>query len=140
MPAEPQAPVPPPQQIQNAQSVTQKSDDPNVPPPENPEFVAEENRRVLEETVAEMRNMETDDAVQEAGAQLSASAEEKPGNADESESAQDENIKGEQEAAAREIADATERPQTGEKKRKRTKNRATAPAVQHASAGSKRAS
>jgi TonB family protein len=137
VPAEPQAPVPPPQQIENAQSVTQKSDDPNVPPPENPQFVAEENRRVLEETVAEMRNMETDDAVQEAGAQLSASAEAKPGNADDSESAQDENVKGEQEAAAREIADATERPQTGEQQAQAAQE-AAAPApepVQHASAG-----
>jgi TonB family protein len=134
---EPQTPVPPPPSIQNAQAVTQKSDDPNVPPPENPQFVAEENRRVLEETVAEMRNMETDDAVQEPGTPLTASSEDKLGNADESESAQDENVKGEEEAAAREIADATERPQTGEQQAEKAQE-AQAPApepVQHASAG-----
>ena len=45
-----------------------------MPPPENPQFIAEENRRVLEETVAQMRNMETDDAVQEQGTPLEASA------------------------------------------------------------------
>lgn len=134
---QPQTPVPPPPSIQNAQAVTQKSEDPNVPPPENPQFVAEENRRVLEETVAQMRNMETDDAVQEQGTPLEASAADQPGNADEQESAQDENVKGEQEAAAREIADATERPQTGEEQAQQAQQpEPPAPQpVQHASAG-----
>ena len=133
----PSAPVPPPQKIENQQAVTQKSDDPNVPPPENAEFIAEENRRVMEETVAQMRNMETDDAVQEPGTALSASTEDKLGNASDSESAQNENVAGEEEAAARTIADATERPQTGEEHPPQEEQKAAAPSepVQHASAG-----
>ena len=135
---EAKAPEPPPQHIDNQQAVTQKSDDPNVPPPENAQYIAEENRRVLEETVAEMRNMETDDAVQEPGTTMSASSEDKLGNANEDESAQDENVEGEQEAAAREIADATERPQAGEEQpppQPTQQEQAPPQAVQHAVKG-----
>jgi TonB family protein len=135
---EAKTPEPPPTKIENQQAVTQKSDDPNVPPPENAQYIAEENRRVLEESVAQMRNMETDDAVQEPGTAQSASSEDKLGNASEDESAQDENVEGEKEAAAREIADATERPQTGEEQppQEEAQQEPTPPQqVQHAVAG-----
>jgi TonB family protein len=49
----PAMPEPPPS-IQRKQSITQKSDDPNVEPPPNAEYLAEENRRVEEETVAKI--------------------------------------------------------------------------------------
>ena len=50
------APVkPPPEDMQQKHAITQKSDDPNVPPPDNPRFIAEENRKVEQETVANQR-------------------------------------------------------------------------------------
>lgn len=57
---QPAAPPPPPPSSQLA--VTQRSDDPEDPPPDNARFIAEQNRRVLEESVARVRNMERDDA------------------------------------------------------------------------------
>jgi hypothetical protein len=46
---------PPPEDLRSKHAVTQKSDDPTVPPPDNPRFIAEENRRVVEESVANQR-------------------------------------------------------------------------------------
>jgi TonB family protein len=46
---------PPPEDLRSKHAVTQKSDDPTVPPPDNPRFIAEENRRVAEESVANQR-------------------------------------------------------------------------------------
>ena len=48
----PRPPMPPPEDTEKL-AVTQKSDDPDVERPEDARFVAEENRRVEEETVAE---------------------------------------------------------------------------------------
>ena len=48
---------------ENKLAVTQKSDDPNVAPPDNARFIAEENRASPEETVARARNMQRDDPV-----------------------------------------------------------------------------
>ncbi|MFI5308746.1 MAG: hypothetical protein ACHQ53_15420 [Polyangiales bacterium] len=42
-------------------AITQKSDNPDVEKPDNAKFIADENRRVQEETVARMRNMQRDD-------------------------------------------------------------------------------
>jgi hypothetical protein len=42
-------------------AVTQKSDNPDVEKPDNARFIADENRRVQEETVARVRNMQRDD-------------------------------------------------------------------------------
>lgn len=114
VPQPPSVPEPPPPEIHNQQAVTQKSDDPSVPPPENAQYIAEENRRVLEETVAQIRNMESDDAAQQPGKAITASAEDKLGNANDDESAQTDDAAGDKEAAARELADATERPKAGE--------------------------
>ena len=55
-------PPPPPEvKIDNKLAVTQRSDDPSVPPPENARVVAEENRRVEQETIAAHRNLVEDD-------------------------------------------------------------------------------
>lgn len=48
-------------ELQNKLAVKQRSDNPDVPPPENSRFIAKENRRVEEETVAIIRNMHRDD-------------------------------------------------------------------------------
>lgn len=108
-PAPPPPTPPPPQQINEAQSVTQKSDDPSVPPPENPKFVAEENRRVLEETVAEARNLVRDDPEQQPNAAESASEEPKPGNAAETDAAHFEEHKSDDHEASR-MAGASQPP------------------------------
>lgn len=60
------APPPPPAQTRK-QSITQKSDDPNVEPPPEAEYLAEENRRVEEQTVARVTSeTKNDDELQEA--------------------------------------------------------------------------
>jgi hypothetical protein len=43
-------------------AVTQKSEDPNQPPPENARFIAEDNRKVEQESVSKIRNMQRDDS------------------------------------------------------------------------------
>jgi len=55
--------------IESPQAVQQHSTDPNVKPPDNPQFVAEENNRVEEETVARIRNMIRDDELPSPGRQ-----------------------------------------------------------------------
>ncbi len=55
------------------QAVQQHSTNPDAEPPENPEFVAEENNRVEEQTVARVRSMVRDDKVPTPGRQQSAS-------------------------------------------------------------------
>ncbi len=57
-----QVPVPPPPPEQERkQSITQKSEDPNVEPPPDAKFLAEESRRVEEETLAVLRDQNRDD-------------------------------------------------------------------------------
>ncbi len=62
----------PPPQLRSPQAVQQQSTDPEVEP-DNPEFIAEENNRVEEETVAQVRNMIRDDATPSPGSQQKAS-------------------------------------------------------------------
>ena len=84
VPAVPVPVRPPPAQLQ---AIKQRSHDPSVAAPEAPRFVAEENRRVEEETVARLRNMQRDDPEPQAGATARSEVEEL-GNADD-ESIQD---------------------------------------------------
>jgi TonB family protein len=64
-PAVPPPPAaPPPEEQPNKLAVTQKSEDPNVAPPEDAKYIAEENRRVAEETIASVTNLDADDPVQ----------------------------------------------------------------------------
>jgi TonB family protein len=74
----PEPPPPPPQQ-ERKQSITQKSEDPNVEPPPDAKYLAEENRRVEEETVASVTSETRDDNELQAAAPLSANAPEKSG-------------------------------------------------------------
>lgn len=57
---EPPAVPPPPETVQNLQSVEQTTDTPAEEAPEDAQFLAEQNNRVEEETVAELRNMQED--------------------------------------------------------------------------------
>ena len=60
---------PPPRPNEARQAVQQHSTDPDVEPPEDARFLAEQNNRVTEETVARIRNMIRDDAVPSPGRQ-----------------------------------------------------------------------
>lgn len=53
--------LPEPPKDRRKQSITQKSDDPNVAPPEDAKYLAEESRRVEEETVASVTDEHRDD-------------------------------------------------------------------------------
>lgn len=75
-------------------AITQKSDDPNVPPPENPRFIAEENRRVEEETIASARTTAELDE-EPTPASRARDAEELAGNADEEDIQQLQEVRGE---------------------------------------------
>jgi hypothetical protein len=59
--APPQSVIPQQPEVENKLAVKQKSDDPTAAPPDHSRFIAEENRRVEEETVATSRNMQRDD-------------------------------------------------------------------------------
>jgi TonB family protein len=65
-PSEPQPPPEPPQQ--RRQSITQKSVDPNVEPPPEAQYLAEENQRVAEETVAKVTSETKNDPDTQAAA------------------------------------------------------------------------
>lgn len=54
---------PPPRPEEARQAVQQHSTNPDVEPPENAQFLAEQNNQVAEETVARIRNMIRDDAL-----------------------------------------------------------------------------
>ena len=63
-----QATPPPPQpQADHRQSVQQRSNDPNTPPPPDARFLARENNHVQEETVASLRNYQRNDPDPQAG-------------------------------------------------------------------------
>ncbi len=82
-PAVPTPPAPPPPPQDERRSIVQHSDDPNVEPPPEARFLADESRQVEEETMAAMRNTLRDDAEQSA-------AQEEPSEADNEGNAPDE--------------------------------------------------
>jgi hypothetical protein len=86
-PSTPRVTPPPPQTNDRRQSITQRSDDPTAPPPPNARFLAEQSRRVEEETVAELRNHHEDAPDPSAGRQHRATEATTRGNDAESESA-----------------------------------------------------
>lgn len=63
----PELPTPPPSRDRK-QSITQKSVDPNVEPPPNAEYLADENQRVEEETVAKITDETKNDPDPQAAA------------------------------------------------------------------------
>lgn len=85
-----------PQEMPTKHAVTQKSDDPEVEPPPDARFVADENRRVQEEMVATARNEHRDDTPEPGhGHELGPPEEE--GNAAETDVADLQNVDGEDE-------------------------------------------
>jgi TonB family protein len=96
-PAKPAVAVPPPpdtsKPIENKLAVTQKSDDPNVPPPDNSRFIAEENRRVAEEMIASVRSLTENDEKPSASAPKA--PDDQQGNATEEKPAELQDVHGE---------------------------------------------
>jgi TonB family protein len=77
-----QPPPPPPKEIRK-QSITQKSDDPEVAPPPDAQYLAEQSRRVEEETVARVTDLSRDDPEPSKGAPQRAGDDQQAGDADE---------------------------------------------------------
>ena len=96
-PKKPEVVVTPPPQptkpIENKLAITQKTDDPNVPPPENSRFIAEENRRVEEETIASVRSLTEND--EQPNASAPKPEDDQLGNAQEEKPAELQDLKGE---------------------------------------------
>ncbi|MEY4581949.1 MAG: hypothetical protein RL701_6652 [Pseudomonadota bacterium] len=88
-------PPPPemPKPIENKLAVTQKSDDPSVPPPDNSRYIAEENRRVAEEMIASVRSLTENDEKPSASAPMQ--PDDQMGNAKEEKPAELQNVEGE---------------------------------------------
>jgi TonB family protein len=89
--------TPPPEptkKIENKLAVTQKTDDPNVPPPENSRFIAEENRRVEEEMIASVRSLTEND--EQPNASAPKPEDDQLGNAKEEKPAELQDVKGEE--------------------------------------------
>ncbi len=81
--------------VEAPQAVQQHSTNPDVEPPDNPRFVAEQNNRVEEETVARVRNMIRDDKIPSPGRQEKPSDTlEEQGNSREQEIAEARNKEG----------------------------------------------
>ncbi len=81
--------------VEAPQAVQQHSTNPDVEPPDNPRFVAEQNSQVEEETVARVRNMIRDDQIPSPGRQEKPSDTlEEQGNAREQEIAEARNKEG----------------------------------------------
>lgn len=85
--AAPPTPVAPPEERREI-SVQARSQDPTVEAPDNAQYLAEENNRVEEETIARIRNPNLDDLEPDPGAPTEESAEQEEGNADEQEVAE----------------------------------------------------
>ncbi len=69
------AQLPEPKKEERKQSVTQKSEDPNVEPPPDPKYLAEENRRVQDESVASVTSETKNDPTLQASAPQAAGPE-----------------------------------------------------------------
>jgi len=111
----PNEPPPPRPAEERKQSITQKSEDPNVEPPPDPKYLAEESRRVEEETVASITSETKDDPDPNAAAPQAEGPEES-GDSREDERGREQGSKSEQaqQSASRErrAEDATPRPPT----------------------------
>jgi TonB family protein len=107
-------PEPLPPQLNRQQSITQKSEDPNVEPPPDAKYLAEESRRVEEETVASVTSETKDDPNPNEAAPQAEGLEESGDSRDDERGA----MKGSQSEDKREMAarerreDATPRPST----------------------------
>jgi hypothetical protein len=88
-----------PQPAERPLAVTQKSEDPDQRP-DNARFIAEENRKVEQESVARIRNMQRDDSQPEASAQERPSDEPEQGDSVASAVADQRDVKGSDERTA----------------------------------------
>ncbi len=86
LPATPTPPPPQPTAPDRRQSITQRSEDPPAEAPPDARFLAEQNRRVEEETVASLRNYQRDDADPRATSRTRTNSE-NAGNDDEQDTA-----------------------------------------------------
>lgn len=103
--------TPPPEDAMNRRAVQQRSQDPTVETPENAEYVARENNRVEEETVAEVRSLDQDSPETSMGEPLESSEADEQGNADSLEIQESDETEGEESSttSAEEMA-GTPRP------------------------------
>ncbi|MCB9661789.1 MAG: TonB C-terminal domain-containing protein [Sandaracinaceae bacterium] len=94
-PARPAPPPTPPPEDQARIAVRQHSQNPDDPPPDTA-FIADENNTVEEETVAEVTNLDRDDAETSVGAAIEPPSEatEERGNADDAQLAESEDVDG----------------------------------------------
>lgn len=100
-----------PTEMLTKHAITQKSDDPSVEPPPDAKFIAEENRRVAEETIARALNEHLDE-VPDPGSgkkQDEPETEDDVGNSDETEVADLQNVEGEEERSP-DADEAQDRP------------------------------
>ncbi|MEM9069144.1 MAG: hypothetical protein AAGE52_11590 [Myxococcota bacterium] len=102
---------PPPADAMNRQAVQQRSSDPTVEAPEDARYLAEENNRVEEETVARITSYSQDAPEVEAGEPLEESNVEEEGNADEELVAEHREMEGAEERFATEDEANMERPE-----------------------------
>jgi len=86
-------PPPPKDNLQAKHAVTQKSDDPEVPAPDDARFISEENRRVAEETIASARTTVEQD--EQASAPAQARDQELNGNSEQEDVAELQDARGE---------------------------------------------
>ncbi len=131
----PPAPPPPPPEERRETSVSVRSPDPTVEPPPDARFLAEENARVEEETMARLRNPNLDDPEPDPGAPQEASEAPEEGNADEEEMAELQEAEGsdERDPTPEEVRDPPPpRPP-------RRPSRSPTPAVAEAARGDRRA-
>lgn len=99
--ATPPPPAPPPQS-QRRVSVAHRSQDPDVEPPEDAQYLAEENSRVEEETKARVTNAQADDPEPQVGA-----AEERPPESEEEGDAAEDEVADLQDAEGTDERDPT---------------------------------
>jgi TonB family protein len=104
---QPQLEPPPPPPPTRKQSITQKSEDPNVEPPPDAKYMAEESRRVEEESVASVTSETRDDPKPKAAAPMAAEPEHAGDSRQDEKGAQ----KGSQEDQQQQVASRQRTPQ-----------------------------
>lgn len=125
-PTPPTPPQPPPPEQEERIAIRQHSQNPDDPPPDTA-YIADENNTVEEETVAEVTNLDRDDAETSVGAVLEEASEEleEQGNADEADLAESEDVEGSDERRPT-PEEVTRRPRERPSTQARAEGRTTA--------------
>lgn len=108
----PPAPTPPPP-MNSRQAVIQRSADPNVEPPPDARYLAEQNQVVEEETAATVTNMQEDSAETSLGAPRN-SPDQQAGNASETDLADTNDVEGDDQRIATPQESQTPTPDTSQ--------------------------